>query len=115
MLGAVEVRAEAHTFIGDLPQFRETENLVAAGIGEDRAVPRHEFVQAAEFADERMPRPQIQMIRVSKDDLRAERFQRFLRQALHRGRRAHGHEHRRFNHSVRRFQLPEARTGWVIL
>jgi hypothetical protein len=54
------------------------------------------------------------MIGVGKNDLRAESLQRFLRQALHRRRRAHGHEHRRLDHSVRRFQLPAARTGGIV-
>jgi len=40
MLRAVEVRTEAHAFIGNLSQFHEAENLVAAGIGENRAVSR---------------------------------------------------------------------------
>jgi len=59
MFGAVEVRTEAHAFIGDLPQFREAEHLVSAGIGENRAVPRHELVQSAQLANQCVPRPQI--------------------------------------------------------
>jgi hypothetical protein len=55
------------------------------------------------------------MIGIGKDDLRAEGFQRFLRQAFHRRRRAHRHKHRRFNHSMRRLQLPPPRTGRIVL
>src|SRR5882762_5369105 len=115
MLRAVEVRTEAHAFIGNLSQFRQAENLVAAGIGENRAVPRHELMKATQLPDQCVAWPQIQMISVGKDDLRAECFERFLCQALYGGRSAYGHEHRRFHHSVRRLQLPAARTGWIIL
>jgi len=41
MLRAVEVRTEAHAFIGNLSQFREAENLVA----------RRESVRIAPFHD----------------------------------------------------------------
>src|SRR6266849_4945327 len=54
------------------------------------------------------------MIGVGKDDLRAEGFQRFLRQALHGRRRAHRHEHRRLDGSMRRFQLSATRTRGII-
>ena len=47
---AVDMRAEAHAFFRDLAQLRQRHHLEAAGIGEDRAVPRHEFVQAAQPA-----------------------------------------------------------------
>ncbi len=40
--------AEGHAVLVDLPQRREGHHLEAAGIGQDRAVPAHEAVQAAE-------------------------------------------------------------------
>src|SRR5262249_26992694 len=35
MLGAIEMRTEAYALVGDLAKLGETEDLVAAGIGED--------------------------------------------------------------------------------
>src|SRR6266849_751145 len=55
------------------------------------------------------------MISVGEDDLRAEGFQRFLRQALYGCRRAHRHEHRRFDYPVRCFQLSATRTRGIVL
>ena len=59
MLRAIEMRAEAHAFVGDFAKLGKAEDLKAAGIGEDRAGPGHEFVQAAEFADQLVTRAQI--------------------------------------------------------
>jgi len=39
MLGAIEVRTEAHAVVRNFAQFGKTERPVAAGIGEDRSVP----------------------------------------------------------------------------
>src|SRR5438105_11047670 len=46
MFGAIEMRTEAHPLVGNLAKRGEAENLVAAGIGENRAWPGHELVQA---------------------------------------------------------------------
>ena len=59
MLGAVEMRAEAHAFVGNFAKVGEAEDLEAAGIGEDRAGPRHEFVEAAEFSNQFVAGAQI--------------------------------------------------------
>ena len=48
---AVEVRAEGRAAVGDFGPLGQAEDLKAPGIGEDRAVPAHEFVQAAEPRD----------------------------------------------------------------
>ena len=45
-LRAVDMRLEAHALFGDLAQLRQRHHLEAAGIGEDRPLPAHEFVQA---------------------------------------------------------------------
>src|ERR1700736_4964024 len=49
------------------------------------------------------------MIGVSENDGSAERFERFLRQPLDRGRRAHRQERRGFDDAVRRAQLAPPR------
>jgi hypothetical protein len=59
MFGAIEMGFEASAVVGDFAKFGKTENLIAAGIGEDGAIPGHEFVQATKPANEFMPRTKI--------------------------------------------------------
>src|SRR5262249_34915662 len=80
--------------VRDFAKFGEAEDLVAAGIGENGARPRHEAVQSTELADEFMPRAQIQMVGVGEDDFRAEFFERLIAQCLDGSLRAHRHEER---------------------
>ena len=65
---AVQVRLEVHALFADLPQAAQAENLKAAGIGQDRARPRHEPMQSAQPLNRLMPGPQIQMIGVAKNN-----------------------------------------------
>jgi hypothetical protein len=44
-LGAVEVGLERDAVVADLPQLREAEDLEAAAVRQDRAVPSHELVE----------------------------------------------------------------------
>ena len=59
MLGAVDVRAERHSVVRNFSEIAEAENLVAAGVGKNRVRPRHEFVQAAHFANQFMAGAEI--------------------------------------------------------
>ena len=68
---AVDVRLEGDALVGDLAQLGEAHHLEAAGVGEDRPVPAHEAVQAAEPGDALGARPQHQMIGVGEDDVGA--------------------------------------------
>src|SRR5207253_5514972 len=52
MFGAVKMRTEAHAFVGNFAKFGKAEDLVAAGIRQNRAGPRHEPMQAAESANQ---------------------------------------------------------------
>ena len=79
----------------------EREDLVAAGVGEDRAVPAHEGVQAAELGDQVLARAQVQVVRVAEQHRRAERAQLVGMDALHRALRPDGHERRRRHVAVR--------------
>ncbi len=69
--GAVEVGAEGHALVLDLAQLRERHDLEAAGVGQNRARPIHESVQAAERRDAFGTRPQHQVIRISEHDIGA--------------------------------------------
>ena len=42
---------EAHPLLAHLPQVGEAHHLIAAAVGQDRPVPAHEGVQAAEPRD----------------------------------------------------------------
>ena len=75
MRRAVEVRGEGHPVVVDPPQVGQAEDLEAARIGQDRSVPAHEPMQAAEAARSARRRPQAEVVRVAEDHLRAGRAQ----------------------------------------
>ena len=56
----------------DLAHVGEAEDLEAAAVGEDGAVPVHEAVQAAQLGDELVAGPQGEVVGVAEDDLRAD-------------------------------------------
>src|SRR6476646_7365377 len=95
------MRAETYAFFFHLAQLAQAEDLEAAGIGEQRPLPAHEFVQAAQLAHQLVPRTQIQMIGIAQNDLRAQILQNVLRNSLHSPSRADRHKSRRFNQAVR--------------
>ena len=107
----VEVRLEAGALLGDLPALGEAVDLEAARVGEERAVPGHEPVQAAERPDQLVSGPQHQVVGVAEEDLRPERAEVVLADGLHRGLGAHGHEDRGLHRAVRRVQPPAPRVG----
>ena len=96
-----------------LRRLAQAENLKAARIGEDRARPGHESVQAAHVANQLVPGTQIEMVGIRENDLRAEVFEILLRLAFYRCGGAHGHEGGRFDHAVRSGQAAEARAGRI--
>ncbi len=109
VLAAVEVRAEGDAVVVEPPPALQAEDLKAAGVGEDGAVPRHETVQAARCLDRFKARPQPEMIGVGEHDLRL-RFAQFVRREAFDGRRgAHRHERRRLHASVRELQAAAPR------
>jgi hypothetical protein len=93
-------------------QTGETEDLEAAGIGKDGIGPGHETVEAAQLADELMPRPEEKMIGVGEQNLDPEVVREItLGQPLDSRLRADGHEDGRFDSSVRRVEKPGASAG----
>jgi hypothetical protein len=97
---AVEMRLERHAVLADFAQLREAEDLKAAAVGQDRSVPPHEAVQAAQVADQFAARPQIEVVGVAEDDLGADLAQLGRRQRLDRGLGAHRHEDGRLHQAV---------------
>ena len=100
-LPAVHVRVEMDTLFFDLAQVRQRKDLKAAGIRQDRPVPVHEFMQAAQFIYDLVSRPHVQMIGVRKLHLAADGLQ-ILRgdRAFDGGSRAHVHKDRRLDDAV---------------
>ncbi len=89
---AVDVRAEDGLLLGDLADGREAEELEAAAIGQDRAVPAHEAVQAAQVADHLLARPQGQVIGVGQHHLGPGLAELLDFQSLDARLGGHGHE-----------------------
>ncbi len=96
----VDVTGKGHAFLIQLPQTGQRHDLKAARIGEDRARPVHEFVQAAKRGDPLGARAQHQVIGVAQNDRRAGRFDRCRQHRLDRARGADRHENRRLEGAV---------------
>ena len=71
VLRSVDVRPERHAVVRQRTEVAQAEDLEAAAVGQDRAVPRHEAVEAAEALDEVDTGPQEEVVRVRQHDLRA--------------------------------------------
>ena len=65
------MRAERHAALVELAECGKRHDLEAAGIGQDRAVPVHEFVQPAKRGDALGTGPQHQVIGIAEQDLGA--------------------------------------------
>ena len=102
------MRLEVDAVFHNLPALGEAEDLVAAAVGEDRAVPADEPVQAAAPRDEVFSGAEVQVIGVAEDDPRAGVGEVAVRQRLHGPLRADGHEDRRLDDAVSRVQPPAA-------
>ena len=111
---AVEVAAERHAVVVDDPQVAERDDLEAAGVGQDRPVPGHEPMQAAEPLDPLVAGPQVEVVRVGQDDRRADLDEVVRVERLDRGVRADRHELRRLDDPVGQRQPPEPRPGRAV-
>ncbi len=58
VLVSVQMGAEENAFFRDFAEGLETEDLKAAGIGQNGSRPGHEFVEAAPLANALVPGPQ---------------------------------------------------------
>ncbi len=100
MPGAVHVAAELHALLVECPQGLQGEHLKSARVGEDRARPSHERVQAAEGPDQFRPRAQMEVIGVGQQHLDPGGAQLARIQRLDRPHRADWHERRRLDDAV---------------
>ena len=105
---AVEVRLELGAVLADDPPLGEAEHLKAAAVGEHRAIPADESMQAAPPRDQLVAGPEEQVIGVAEDDLGAAVGDVAVQGGLDRSLRADGHERRRLHDAVRRLEAAEA-------
>src|SRR5438477_9590753 len=94
MRGAVKMRTKTYAVIRNFAKLGKAEYLVAAGIGENGAIPGHKFVQTAQSANQFASRAKVKMVSIAEDDLRAQFFQRLVAKSFHCSLRAHRHEER---------------------
>src|SRR5581483_8278157 len=107
---AVVDRAERDAVVVRLEQrVAEGEDLEAAGVREDRPVPAHERVEAAELGDQLLAGPEMEVVRVAEDDLGADPAQLVGVDRLHRRLRPDRHERRRPHLAVHRAEDAGAR------
>ena len=66
---------ELDSFLADLAELGEREDLKAAAVGEDRSVPGHEAMQAAHGLDQLISGSDVQVISVGQLDLAADGFE----------------------------------------
>ncbi len=104
--------AKGHAPGVDPSQARQAEDLIAAAVGEDRALPAAEGVQTAELDDGVDAGPQRQVVVVGEQDRGAELGQTPRIEPLDRAQGADRHEGRGLDHAVRRLQ-PAAAGGAV--
>ena len=110
VFAAIEVGAELHAFGRNFAKGAETEDLKAARVGQHGSVPAHESMDATHAPDELVAGPEVQMVSVGEDDLRAlavgaDLFEDALRDGLHGGGGSDWHEDWRFDDTMRQGKL----------
>ena len=109
MWRTVQVRTEFETVFPHPSQALEAHHLIAAAIGKDRTRPAHELVQAAQVADQFVPRTQVEVIGVGENNLGANLLEQILRHAFDSSGSPDRHEDGRFHIPVRSVEYPRAR------
>jgi hypothetical protein len=109
MACAIDVGPKGHRAFAQLAQLRQRHHLEAAGIGEHRAVPAGEGLQAAKCGDALGSGPQHQVIGIAEHDVGAGIAHLAPVHALHRAGRADRHEGRRPHQAMRRGEASAAR------
>ena len=108
---AIEMGTELDAVRLDFSDRGQAEDLEAAAIGEDRALPIDELVQAARGADDFETGPNVEVVSVTKDDLRAHFVELPRVEGFHAALRANRHEHGRVHHAVGGRQPAQAGFG----
>lgn len=96
---------------GDFIERAEGEDLVAAGVGEDGAIPGGEAVEATEFTDDFGAGAQIEVVGIAEDDLCAELDELFGVDRFYGALGADGHEDGRLDLAVGKIECAAAGGG----
>jgi hypothetical protein len=100
-LRAIDVAAELDALFSDSPERLQGEDLKTARVGEDRAIPAHERVEAAHLRDQVIARAQVEVVGVREDHLGARLAELARVEGLHRRLGTDRHEGRRRDGAVR--------------
>ncbi len=109
MGAAVEVAAKGDALRVHFPLVGQAEDLIAARIGEERAIPAHKGVQPAKALNQLVARPQIEMIGVGQHQLCAAFMEVARLQGLDVGLGAHRGKGRHRNGAVGRVKGAQPR------
>ena len=99
---SIDVRAEDDLLVVNLCQLGQAEDLKAAAVGQDRSVPAHKPVQAAQFFDTSAPGRSAKWYVLASTICTPAAFKLLGRQPFDGGRRPDRHEGWRLDHAVRR-------------
>src|SRR6267154_870652 len=69
---AIDMTLKLDAIFIDFAEALEGKDLKAARVGQQRPLPRHELVQAAELRDDVLARADVEVVRVREYDLRAD-------------------------------------------
>ncbi len=111
---AVEWAAEDDPLLGHRAELCEGEDLEAPGVGEHRALPAREGVEAAEGADHRVAGAQVEMEGVAEDHAAAGGGDFIDREPFDGAMRSDRHEGRRLDDPVRRGEAAGAGGAVVV-
>ena len=106
--------AERDAVVVHDPEIAERDDLEAARIGQDRPVPAHERVEAAEPGDPLVARAQVEVVGVRQDDRGTDPAQVVRGERLDRRVRPDRHELRRLDGAVGQCQSPGPCPGRAI-
>ncbi len=84
--------AKLDAFLGQFPEVGEAHHLISAAVGQDRARPVHEFVQAAQLRHPLRAGAQHQVVGIAQDDIGAGIAHGLGRHGLDRRGGPHRHE-----------------------
>lgn len=99
--GAVNVGLEGDAVSVNFAAAAEAEDLEATAVGQNWPRPGHEAVQAAHLLDDVVARPEVEVVGVGQDELRAQLHQISRPQRLDRGLGAHRGKDGRGDDAVR--------------
>jgi hypothetical protein len=102
---------ELDAVLRDSPALGETEHLIPATVGQDGSIPSDKPVQASEAPDELITRSEVKVIGVAENDFGAGVLEILEEDPFDGPLRPDRHEGGRVHDTVRRLELPMARSA----